>query len=132
MTSKRVSPTRGGESTILPLQHDYLGRRLTLAANGALDFGAFFFESKALRDLGLRYAEDYEIFEAARKSDALILTKDADFLHLLERYGSPPKVLWLTCGNTSEVALQQLLAKHLLSALGILESGESLVEIGVP
>jgi predicted nuclease of predicted toxin-antitoxin system len=50
----------------------------------------------------------------------------------LERYGSPPKVLWLTCGNTSEVALQQLLAKHLLSALGILESGESLVEIGVP
>ena len=92
----------------------------------------FSFESKALRDFGLRDAEDYEIFEAARKSDALILTKDADFLHLLERYGSPPKVLWLTCGNTSEVALQQLLAKHLLSALGILESGESLVEIGVP
>ena len=92
----------------------------------------FSFESKALRDFGLRDAEDYEIFEAARKSDALILTKDADFLHLLERYGSPPKVLWLNCENTSEVALQQLLAKHLLSALGILKSGEGLVEIGVP
>ena len=92
----------------------------------------FPFESKALRDLSLRDAEDYEIFEAARKSDAVILTKDADFLHLLERYGSPPKVLWLTCGNTSEAALQQLLANHLLAAIGILESGESLVEIGVP
>jgi predicted nuclease of predicted toxin-antitoxin system len=41
-------------------------------------------------------------------------------------------VLWLTCGNTSEAALQQLLANHLLAAIGILESGESLVEIGVP
>jgi predicted nuclease of predicted toxin-antitoxin system len=92
----------------------------------------FSFESKAMRDLGLRDAEDYEIFEVARKSDAVILTKDADFLHLLERYGSPPKVWWLTCGNTSEVALQELLAKHLLSAVGILESGEDLVEIGVP
>ncbi len=62
----------------------------------------------------------------------MILTKDADFLYSLERYGSPPKVLWSTCGNTSEVALQELLAKHLLSAVGILESGEDLVEIGVP
>ena len=91
----------------------------------------FSFESKALRDLGLRDAEDYEIFEAARKSGAVILTKDADFLHLLERYGSPPKVL-LTCGNTSEAALQQLLGKHLESAVDLLESGENLVEIGVP
>ena len=90
----------------------------------------FSLESQALRDLGLRDAEDYEIFQAARKSDAVILTKDADFLHLLERYASPPKVLWLTCGNTSEGALQQLLAKHLLAAIGILESGENLVEIG--
>ena len=39
----------------------------------------FSFESKALRDLGLRDAEDYEIFEAARKSGAVILTKDAVF-----------------------------------------------------
>jgi predicted nuclease of predicted toxin-antitoxin system len=92
----------------------------------------FSFESKALRDLGLRDAEDYGIFEAARKSGTVILTKDADFLHLLERYGSPPKVLWLTCGNTSEAALQQLLGKHLDSAIDLLESGESLVEIGVP
>jgi predicted nuclease of predicted toxin-antitoxin system len=92
----------------------------------------FSFESKALRDLGLRDAEDYQIFEAARKADAVILTKDADFLHLLERHGSPPKVLWLTCGNTSEAALQQLMAKHLLLAISFLEGGESLVEIGTP
>jgi predicted nuclease of predicted toxin-antitoxin system len=86
----------------------------------------------ALRDLGLRDAHDEQIFAAARASDAIVLTKDSDFVGLLERYGSPPKVLWLTCGNTSEAALQQLLSRHLATALALFERGEDLVEIGSP
>ena len=85
-----------------------------------------------LRDLGLRDASDEEIFAAARTADALVLTKDSDFVRLLEQQGSPPKVLWLTCGNTSEAALQQILAQHLSTALGLLAGGEDLVEIGSP
>jgi predicted nuclease of predicted toxin-antitoxin system len=92
----------------------------------------FGFDAKPLREIGLRDAEDYAIFQAGREAGAILLTKDSDFVHLLERHGSPPKILWLTCGNTSESALRQLLEKHLLVAISLLESGESLVEIGVP
>ncbi len=83
-----------------------------------------------LRDLGLRDAGDAEIFAAARIADAIVVTKDIDFVHLLEREGSPPKILWLTCGNTSERALQQILSRHLTTALALLAGGEDLVEIG--
>lgn len=86
----------------------------------------------ALRDLGLRDAEDAEIFAKARIANAIVLTKDSDFVHLLEQHGSPPKILWLTCGNTSEAALQQILSRHLSTALALLADGEDLVEIGPP
>ena len=89
-------------------------------------------KSFPLRELGLRDAGDEEIFAAARIADAIVLTKDSDFVHLLERQGSPPKILWLTCGNTSEAALQQILARHLTTVLGLFAGGEGLVEIGSP
>ena len=56
----------------------------------------------ALRDIGLRDSSDEDIFAAARVANAIVLTKDSDFVRLQEENGSPPKVLWLTCGNTSE------------------------------
>lgn len=86
----------------------------------------------ALRDIGLRDAEDEHIFEQARVANAVVFTKDSDFVDLLERRGSPPKVIWLTCGNTSEAALQSILRVQLAAALAMLESGEDLVEIGPP
>jgi len=83
----------------------------------------------ALRDLGLRDATDREIFFAARASDAIVMTKDNDFVRLLEVNGSPPKVIWLTCGNTSNARLKKILADTLEKALEFLQSGEQLVEI---
>jgi predicted nuclease of predicted toxin-antitoxin system len=83
-----------------------------------------------LRELGLRAAEDDEIFVAGRVAGVIILTKDSDFIRLLELHGSPPKILWLTCGNTSEAALQEILGRQLATALCLLEGGEDLVEIG--
>lgn len=51
------------------------------------------------------------------------------FVRPLEFRGSPPKILRLTCGNTSESALQRIHSMHLSRALDLLEAGESLVEI---
>ncbi len=86
-------------------------------------------ESFALRDLGLRDAEDLEIFSEAKKADAVVLTKDSDFVSLLERFDSPPKIIWLTCGNTSNANLKIILSKTLQDAINLLESGEKIVEI---
>jgi len=88
--------------------------------------------AQALRDIGLREAEDDEIFAAARAAVVIVLTKDSDFIRLLEQHGSPPKIIWLTCGNTSDAALQQILTRHLATALNLLDGGEDLVEIGGP
>ena len=85
-----------------------------------------------LREIGLRDAGDEEIFAAARTANAIVLTKDSDFVQLLEQQGSPPKIIWLTCGNTSESALQRILSQHLTTALGLLADDEDLVEIGSP
>ena len=62
-----------------------------------------------LRDLGLRDARDIEIFEAARAANAVIMTKDSDFVDLACRLGRPPQILWLTCGNVTNRNLRQLL-----------------------
>ena len=82
-----------------------------------------------VRDLGLRDAKDPDIFQAARAANAIVMTKDADFVELVERVGSPPQVLWVTCGNTTNARLQAILAKCLPLAFPLLERGEPMVEI---
>jgi predicted nuclease of predicted toxin-antitoxin system len=83
----------------------------------------------ALRDVGLRDAEDIEIFEAAKTQEVIVVTKDSDFVDLANRFGAPPQIIWLTCGNTSNARLKEILNATLLEALELLRSGEVLVEI---
>lgn len=83
----------------------------------------------ALRDVGLRDAEDPEIFEAAKAQGVIMMTKDSDFVDLVDRLGSPPQIIWLTCGNTSNARLREILSETLPRALELLETGEALVEI---
>jgi predicted nuclease of predicted toxin-antitoxin system len=78
----------------------------------------------------LRDAEDVAIFTAARDAEAIVLTKDSDFVDLVLQRGSPPQVLWLTCGNTSNAILRIILGGALRQAMDLLDLGESLVEIG--
>jgi len=83
----------------------------------------------AVRDLGLRDATDRTIFEAARQPDVAVMTKDIDFVHLVNSFGAPPQVLWLTCGNTSNARLHLILKETLPDALRLLAAGERIVEI---
>jgi len=86
-------------------------------------------EARALRDIGLRDAEDEEVFERGKQEGAIILTKDKDFVDLVGRLGSPPAIIWLRCGNTSEAVLKRVLADHLDDALEFIATGDPLVEI---
>ena len=45
----------------------------------------------ALRDLGLRDAEDPEIFEKAKAQGVILMTKDSDFVDLVDRLGMKNK-----------------------------------------
>lgn len=79
----------------------------------------------SVRDLGLARARDAEIFSAARLADAIVVTKDQDFVRLLGARGHPPQVI----GNTSNEHLRRALAATLPAALALVRAGEPLVEI---
>ncbi|MEZ6122023.1 MAG: DUF5615 family PIN-like protein [Planctomycetaceae bacterium] len=66
-------------------------------------------EAVSAEYLGLLAAADAEIFERARQSGVVILTKDLDFVELIHRHGPPPQVVWLSCGNTSNIRLRSIL-----------------------
>jgi len=89
----------------------------------------FAVEAIAVRDLGLRDATDTEIFGAARDAAVVVMTKDSDFVDLVNARGAPPQVIWVTCGNTSNARLREILSQTLPQALVLLASGEKVVEI---
>jgi predicted nuclease of predicted toxin-antitoxin system len=79
--------------------------------------------------LGYRDAADLTIFQAARRVGAIVMTKDSDFVHLLEQLGPPPQVLWIALGNTSNARMKEVLQATLREALSLFQAGEPLVEI---
>ena len=78
---------------------------------------------------GLRDASDEEIFFAARAANAVVMTKDQDFVQLLDKLGPPPKVIWVTCGNISNRQMQYILHQNFQYARSRLQAGTPLVEI---
>lgn len=92
----------------------------------------FAIETIPVRDLNLREAEDEAIFRAATTQGVVVMTKDDDFVRLLERHGPPPQITWLRCGNTSNAYLRQLLGVTLPDVLAMVDAGEPLVEITDP
>lgn len=98
-----------------------------LASWLATDFGV---DAVSLRDLGLRDALDAEIFAAARDANVVMISKDSDFVDLVSRYGTPPQLLWVTCGNVSNVHLRALFGKTFADATESLSSGQMIVEVG--
>ena len=86
-------------------------------------------EACSVRSLGLRDATDLNIFQQAKEQRAAVMSKDQDFLKLLELYGPPPQIIWITCGNTSNARMCEILTKVLLMALDKLKQGEPIVEI---
>ncbi len=104
------------DAQISPVLAPWLGER----------FGV---EAYPLKDLKLVHASDREIFFAARNADAFVLTKDRDFVDLLRRHGAPPRVIWITCGNTSNREMRAVLDRTFVTAIQLLTSGEAMVEI---
>ena len=77
----------------------------------------FGIETIAVRDAGLKSAKDREIFKAAKQAEIVLITKDSDFSELIQRFGAPPRVIWLRCGNTSNERLKQIFQHKLAEPL---------------
>lgn len=82
-----------------------------------------------LVDLGLLNAAGSTIFAAAAAEQAVVVTKDSDFLALLNRHGPPPQVIWIRSGNTTNPELRRIILAAWHRAADLLTGGEPLVEI---
>jgi len=82
-----------------------------------------------VREICLRDASDPEILRQARAPEAVVMSKDRDYIRLLDEQGPPPQVIWLRLGNSSNAALQRVLSTTLPQALELLRCGEPWVEI---
>jgi predicted nuclease of predicted toxin-antitoxin system len=87
-------------------------------------------ECVPVRALDLQRASDIDIFLAARGAGAVVMTKDADFAALVGQHGSPPQVVLITCGNTSNARLREVEQSGWDAVRMMLERGEPLVELG--
>jgi predicted nuclease of predicted toxin-antitoxin system len=68
--------------------------------------------SAHVRLLGLTRASDRTIWERAKADGFVIVSLDADFADMAALFGSPPKVIWLRCGNQRSAAIEKLLRDH--------------------
>ena len=55
--------------------------------------------STQVKLINLDQTDDLGVWRFARDNDFTIVTKDSDFHEFSLVYGSPPKVIWLKCGN---------------------------------
>jgi len=90
-------------------------------------FGA---DARHVLELGLVSASDRTIFREARAANAIVVTKDRDFVRMLDEQGPPPRVLWLTTGNISNAELCRAIASNWRRIDQLFAAGEQLVEVG--
>lgn len=69
-------------------------------------------DSNHLFNLKLDTADDYLVWEYARKNKFVIVTKDSDFSELSLLRGFPPKVIWIRIGNCKTDEIESLIRSH--------------------
>ncbi|NJD67439.1 MAG: hypothetical protein C3F12_02150 [Candidatus Methylomirabilota bacterium] len=86
-------------------------------------------ESRHVMELGLDEASDLEIWRYADAEDYVIVSKDEDFLHLVNLGAGGPSVVWVRLGNCRKGPLLDAFARVLPEILSALQGGQKVVEI---
>ena len=81
-------------------------------------------EAKQVRELDLENATDIEIWNYARNNNYCIVTFDSDFIDISNLKGTPPKVIWLRCGNTTTKSIAQKMIDQKNEIIDFLLSNE--------
>jgi len=92
----------------------------------------FGIEAVSAERLGLVKSADLEIFLKAREADVVILTKDRDFAELVEQLGPPPRIVWFSCGNTTNAKLRSILAAQWFRVSELILEGHPVIELTDP
>lgn len=87
------------------------------------------FEAQAVREIGLREADDGAIWRHAEATGCAVVTKDEDFALRVQAIEAGPCVVWLRVGNTSNAALRAWFVPRVPQIVALLAQGTRLVEI---
>lgn len=79
----------------------------------ALDLADLFPGSTHVRDVGLKSADDPDVWKYAVDNDLIIVSKDADMHDRSLLFGYPPKVIWVRLGNCSTSDVEKLIRKEI-------------------
>jgi len=85
-------------------------------------------EAFAVRELGLRDANDRSIWDRAAQDRCIIVTKDRDFANLALQ-GDGPAILWVRVGNSINPILFARFELAWPQTVSRLESGQRVVEL---
>lgn len=83
-----------------------------------------FTESSHVQFQGLSEANDSEIWEVAKNNSFCMVTQDTDFADRSRLYGSPPKVIWLRCGNAPTAEVERILRAGVEAIQALIDSDE--------
>jgi predicted nuclease of predicted toxin-antitoxin system len=86
-------------------------------------------DAQAVREVGLREAEDDEIWKYALANEAVIITKDEDFPMRAQQSEPGPVIVWLRIGNTSNHTLRLWLMPQLPQIIDWIDKGVTLLEV---
>ncbi|HEY7297133.1 MAG TPA: DUF5615 family PIN-like protein [Xanthobacteraceae bacterium] len=85
--------------------------------------------SSQVRLVGLDRADDRTVWESARTDGFTLVSFDADLADMALLLGSPPKVIWLRCGNQPTRVIEKLLRDHLEAIAGFELSSAACLEL---
>jgi predicted nuclease of predicted toxin-antitoxin system len=86
-------------------------------------------EATHVSELGLESSSDQRIWQTAIAQNAVIITKDEDFIRLrsLRSYG--PAIVWVRIGNTTRPALLRIFQANFRKIIAALDAGDAVVEL---
>lgn len=85
------------------------------------------YQAEHVEDLGLRHAKDAAIWEYAMRQQAILVTKDEDFVS--RRQPDGPVIVWLRIGNAANAALLAWFLPLLPAIVARSRSGDRLIEV---
>lgn len=86
-------------------------------------------EARAVREVGLREADDAAIWEFAEREGWIIVTKDEDFPERSLNSRTGPQIVWLRIGNSTKRVLLAWFAPLLPDVLREITAGHRIVEV---
>jgi len=78
--------------------------------------------SKHVKDLNLQSEDDLKIWEYAKNNGFVIITKDSDFVDIVNVKGYPPYLVWIRSGNVRVKENERLLRNNAVRILNVFEN----------